>query len=82
MTGETWDYSLLPAVRGAQLPWAGVRVGSTLQRQRVRGLRLEMDYLTLSRSNVAAIVTRVINLTAAPFSGVLVTQAYLAPAAM
>ena len=79
MTGEQWEHRMLPARRGAAIPWAGVRLSGTLARPAVRGLRLEMDYLTVGQSNVVAVVTRLVNLTAAPFSPIIVTQAYVAP---
>lgn len=73
---ETWSYELLPAAQGA-VPWCGVRVSSMLKRDCFRGLRLDLDYLTIGHSNVLAVVTRLVNTTAAPFSAVLMTQAYV-----
>jgi hypothetical protein len=76
---ESWGYQLVRPRRGAAIPWTGVRLVSDLTRDKLRGLRLEMDYLTVGQSNLLAVVARLVNVTAAPFSGMLVTQAYVQP---
>jgi len=76
---ETWSYELVHARRGAAIPWTGVRVRSDLNRDRLRGLRLEMDYLTIGQSNVLAVATRLVNLTDGPYSAILITQGYVQP---
>jgi hypothetical protein len=50
-----------PDARGA---WAGLRLTTKLAAERFRGLRLELDYLTLPGSNVLKAVYRVFNETA------------------
>jgi len=77
MWKEEWRYALIPPRRRATVSWAGVRVASDLGRDKLRGLRLEMDYLTAGGSNVLAVVARLVNTTTAPFGGMLMTQAYL-----
>jgi GNAT superfamily N-acetyltransferase len=79
MSEGTWTYQLLHPQRGAAIPWAGLRVSSDLQREKLRGLRLEMDYLTVGQSNVLAVVARLVNTGSAPFTGLLMTQAYVQP---
>jgi GNAT superfamily N-acetyltransferase len=49
------------------IPWAGVQLRTTLQHRDLRGLQLELDYLTVGRSNLLAVITRLINPTTAPF---------------
>jgi hypothetical protein len=49
------------------VPWAGVRLRGELQHRDLRGLELEIDYLTVGQSNVLAAVSRLINPTTAPF---------------
>jgi hypothetical protein len=77
MYQETWAYELVRPRRGAAIPWSGVRVSSVLHRERLRGLRVEVDYLTVGESNVVAVIARLINPTDAPFSAGFITQAYL-----
>jgi GNAT superfamily N-acetyltransferase len=76
---ESWSHELLPARRGAAVPWTGVRVSSNLTREDLRGLRLEIDYLTVGQSNVLAVLSRLVNTTTAPFQAMLVTQAFVQP---
>jgi hypothetical protein len=58
--GEVVD---LPDARG--IPWRGVRAGADLQRERMLGLRVELDYLTVGGSNVLKVIYRVRNRTTA-----------------
>ena len=76
---ESFGYELVRPKRGAAIPWTGVRVISQLSRDVWRGLRLEMDYLTVGQSNLLAMVARLVNPTDAPFGAYLVTQAYVQP---
>jgi hypothetical protein len=46
--------------------WKGVSVFSDLQHKDNRWMRMEIEYLTVGRSNVLAVVQRVINKTKAP----------------
>ena len=68
---ESFDYQLLPpgsvTLGPSEVPWAGVRVQSELQHRDLRGLKLELDYLTVGQSNLLAVVSRLINPTTAPF---------------
>ena len=70
-TERCFDYQLLPpgsvALGTAEIPWAGVRVRSELKHRDLHGLELELDYLTTGRSNVLAVVSRLINPTTAAF---------------
>jgi len=58
--GEILD---LPDARG--IPWRGVRAGADLQRERMLGLRVELDYLTVGDSNMLKVIYRVRNYTTA-----------------
>jgi len=70
-TEESFDYQLLApgsvTLGPSEIPWAGVRVRSELKHRDLRGLKLELDYLTVGRSNLLAVVSRLINPTTAPF---------------
>ena len=68
---ECFDHQLLApgsvTLGPSEVPWTGVRVRSGLQHRGLRGLELELDYLTVGQSNVLAVVSRIINPTTAPF---------------
>jgi len=68
---ESFDAQLLAPGGGTPGPsgvhWAGVRLRTTLQHRDLRGLKLELDYLTVGRSNLLAVISRLVNLTTAPF---------------
>ncbi|MBN1875514.1 MAG: N-acetyltransferase [Anaerolineae bacterium] len=59
-TGEVID---LPDARG--IPWRGARMSSVLQRERLLGLCMDIDYLTVGNSNVLKVIYRVHNMTTA-----------------
>jgi hypothetical protein len=52
-----------PDARG--IPWAGVRLRCQMVRDKLLGLALELDYLTVGRSNVLKLVYRIRNETTA-----------------
>ena len=52
-----------PDTRG--IPWRGVRLGCELTQEDLVGLRVELEYLTLGRSNVLKLVYRLHNTTTA-----------------
>ena len=79
MYEQDWVYELVHPTRNAAIPWTGVRVACDLKQRQLRGLRLQIDYLTVGQSNVVAVAARIISLTAAPFSAMLTIQAYLQP---
>lgn len=68
---EPFDAQLLPVnsvtIGSSALAWSGVRLRTRLQHRDLRGLELELDYLTVGRSNVLAVISRLINPTTAPF---------------
>jgi len=68
---ESFEAQLLTPGRASlgppDVPWAGVRVRSELTHRDLRGLELELDYLTVGRSNLLAVVSRLINPTTTPF---------------
>ena len=59
-TGAAVD---VPDARG--IPWRGVRVSADLQREWLRGLRVEVDYLTVGQSNVLKLIYHIHNSTTA-----------------
>jgi len=50
---------------GRGIPWRGVRLTAELKREELRGLRLELDYLTVGNSPLLKAVYRVVNPTGA-----------------
>lgn len=47
------------------IPWCGVRVSCAMQRERLLGLSVDIDYLTVGGSNVLKVIYRVTNSTTA-----------------
>ncbi|HNT77263.1 MAG TPA: GNAT family N-acetyltransferase [Anaerolineae bacterium] len=62
---ETFTGALIDSPDARGIPWRGVRVSSALQREQLRGLVAEVDYLTVGNSNVLKVVCRARNLTTA-----------------
>ena len=60
---ETFTASPVEAPDKRGLPWKGLRVTTELTREAFRGLRVELDYLTLPGSNVLKAVFRLVNET-------------------
>lgn len=60
---ESFTAKPITAPDSAGLPWHGVRVETKTQREKFVGLRAELDYLTLGRSNVLKLLFRVVNET-------------------
>jgi hypothetical protein len=52
-------------VDGRHIPWQGVRLTADLERDALRGLRLEFDLLTLGGSQVLRVALRLVNETTA-----------------
>jgi GNAT superfamily N-acetyltransferase len=53
----------MPDERG--IPWRGVRLHCEMQREKLVGLQIELDYLTVGHSNVLKLIYRVRNATTA-----------------
>ncbi len=62
---ETFTAQPLEATDARGIPWMGVRVRCQMAREQLTGLGLELDYLTVGRSNVLKLVYRVRNETTA-----------------
>ncbi|GAB4579852.1 MAG: hypothetical protein Fur0022_25910 [Anaerolineales bacterium] len=62
---ETFTPSQVEACDARGLPWQGVRLSADLQKETFRGLRAELEYLTLPGSNVLKFVFRLVNQTSA-----------------
>ncbi|KAA3658081.1 MAG: hypothetical protein DWQ04_26220, partial [Chloroflexi bacterium] len=61
---ETFTHAIVDAPDARGLPWHGVQMVSPLQHEQFRGLRAEVEYLTLPGSNVLKTVFRMVNETA------------------
>jgi len=64
---EGFQYRLIERAGPRNILWKGVCLSSELTQEALRGLRLEVEYLTTGCSNVLAMVLRAINHTSAPF---------------
>lgn len=63
--GENWTSSPMETRDTQGLAWQGVRLMSELQREPLRGLAVEIDYLTTGGSQLLKAVLRVVNRTEA-----------------
>ncbi|MCP5096274.1 MAG: hypothetical protein GY943_12040, partial [Chloroflexi bacterium] len=61
---ESFTHQVIETVDAHQLHWQGVRVSATMKRDVYKGLKVELEYLTLPGSNVLKAVYRVVNETA------------------
>jgi len=62
---ETFTAEAVDAPDARGIPWTGVRVCSKMVRDKLLGLVVELDYLTVGQSNVLKLVYRVRNETSA-----------------
>ena len=62
---ETFTAQPVEATDGRGIPWTGLRLRCHVAREQLSGLALELDYLTVGRSNVLKLVYRVHNDTSA-----------------
>jgi hypothetical protein len=62
---ETFTVGPVEATDARGIPWSGVRLCTQMVRDKLLGLALELDYLTVGQSNVLKLVYRVRNATSA-----------------
>ena len=69
MPGKLWQEKLaaqnIAATDARGVNWTGVRLSCTLEREKLAGLAIDLDYLTVGHSNVLKLVYRLHNLTTA-----------------
>ena len=62
---ETFTAKAVESPDAQGIPWTGVRLSSKMARDKLLGLAVELDYLTVGQSNVLKLVYRVRNETSA-----------------
>ena len=65
MGDETFTAEPVEMTDARGIPWSGVRLCTQMVRDKLLGLSLELDYLTVGQSNVLKLVYRVRNETSA-----------------
>lgn len=76
---ETFVAQAIEQIDGRGLHWKGVRLSSALEREKLVGLAIDLDYVTVGKGNVLKLVYRLRNLTTAKRSLGFGWQCYWQP---